>query len=41
MEYVVKSTSVNNFKNNLDKFWGKEEMFFDWESNLSAMLRCA
>ena len=26
-EYVVKSTSVNNFKNNLDKFWEKEEFF--------------
>ena len=32
---VVKASSVNNFKNGLDKFWCKEEMYYDWQTNMS------
>ena len=28
-------TSVNMFKNSLDKLWMKEEMYYDFEANIS------
>ena len=31
---VVNALSVNGFKNCLDKFWAKEEMYFDWKADL-------
>ena len=34
-DYIVKATSVNMFKNNLDKLWMKEEMYYDFEANIS------
>ena len=32
---VVCATSLNSFKNNLDKYWCKEDMYFNWESDMS------
>ena len=34
-DYVVKATSVNMFKNSLDKLWTNEEMYYDFEANIS------
>jgi len=31
---VVCAKSLNCFKNNLDKYWCKEDMYFNWESDL-------
>ena len=31
---VIKGESVNSFKNNLDKLWQKEEIYFDYKANL-------
>ena len=33
-DYVVKAISVNIFKNNLDKLWMKEEMYYNFEANI-------
>ena len=29
---VVLCLSINSFKNNLDKFWKNEELFYNWEA---------
>lgn len=34
-EYVVISDSLNSFKNNLDKLWVKENVYYDWEADLT------
>jgi len=34
-DYIVKASSVNMFKNNLDKLWVKEDMYYDFEANMS------
>ena len=34
-DYVVKASSINMFKNSLDKLWIKEEMYYDFEANMS------
>ena len=34
-DYVVKAASLNSFKNNLDKLWCKEDMYYDFEANMS------
>jgi len=34
-DYVVRASSVNMFKNSLDKFWIKEEMYYNFEANIS------
>ena len=34
--YVVCSGSLNSFKNNLDKFWSREDLVFNFEANISA-----
>ena len=34
---VIQSTSINNFKNNLDNHWKNEEIYYNWEVNLSAL----
>jgi hypothetical protein len=31
-DVVVCSASINIFKNNLDKFWAKEDFLYDWEA---------
>ena len=36
--WVVTSNNVNCFKNNIDKFWQNEEMYFDWEANLAGCI---
>jgi len=33
---VVESNSINNFKNNLDKFWQNEDVKFNWKANLTS-----
>jgi hypothetical protein len=35
---VVTCTSVNSFKNSLDNFWLKEEMYFNYKANLTGMI---
>ena len=35
---VVTATSLNMFKNRLDNFWCKEDMFYDVNANLTGML---
>ena len=35
---IVSSVTLNAFKNSLDKFWSKEEMFYDWEASLTGMI---
>ena len=35
---VVLSQSINAFKNNLDKLWIKEDIYYNWEANMSNML---
>jgi hypothetical protein len=37
-DYIVSSLTLNAFKNSLDKFWSKEEMFYDWEASLTGMI---
>jgi hypothetical protein len=37
-DYVVCSNTLNSFKNNLDKFWSKEDIIFNFEACLSASL---
>ena len=37
-DYVVCSCSLNSFKNNLDKFWEKEDFLYDYEAVLSASI---
>jgi len=34
---VVLSSSLNSFKNNLDKFWGPESVKFDFNEEMSAL----
>src|SRR6266516_3714529 len=34
-DFVVKASSINMFKNSLDKLWIKEEMYYDFEANMS------
>ena len=34
-DYIVKVTSLNSFKNGLDKLWCKEDMYYDFEANMS------
>ena len=34
-DYVVKASSINMFKNSLDKLWIKEEMYYDFEASMS------
>ena len=34
-DYVVKASSINMFINRLDKFWMNEEMYYDFEANMS------
>ena len=31
-DHVVKTSSINMFKNNLDKFWMNEEKYYDFEA---------
>src|SRR6266516_2966479 len=33
-DYVVKASSINMFKNSLDKLWMNEEMYYDFEANM-------
>jgi ribonuclease P/MRP protein subunit RPP40 len=33
-DYVVTSLSVNSFKNNLDKHWMHEDLYYNWEANV-------
>ena len=35
---VVCASSLNGFKNSLDKHWSNEEMVYDWEENISGVL---
>jgi hypothetical protein len=37
-EYVVASSSVNCFKNNLDKAWSSEDFLFDFEGRVPGTL---
>ena len=37
-DHVVSSTSINAFKNSLDRFWINEEMYFNYETNLTGMI---
>ena len=37
-DYIVKVTSLNSFKNGLDKFWEKEDFLYDYEAVLSASI---
>ena len=37
-DYVVSSTSVNNFKNNLDKAWFNEPFLFDYEAPVPGII---
>ena len=32
---IVKASSINSFKNGLDKLWCREDMYYDWETNMS------
>ena len=32
--WVVLSDSVNSFKNNLDKFWATQELYYNWEADI-------
>ena len=36
-EFIVRAPSVNSFKNNLDKLWVKEEMYYDYKTNMSCL----
>jgi hypothetical protein len=31
---VVMSSSLNSFKNSLDKLWSKEDMYYNWKANM-------
>ncbi len=33
-DYVVTSLSVNSFKNNLDKHWMHEDLYYNWEASV-------
>jgi len=37
-DVVVRSTSINSFKNSVDRFWCNEEIYYNWEANLSGVL---
>ena len=32
---VVSALSVNSFKNNLDRYWAEQEMYFNWKVDLT------
>ena len=32
--WVVLSESVNNFKNNLDKHWNSQDLYYDWKADI-------
>ena len=34
-DYFVKASSINMFKNSLDNLWITEEMYYDFETNMS------
>jgi len=34
MFFVITATSVNSFKNRLDKHWASQELRYDWEAEL-------
>ena len=34
-DYIVKASSINMFKNCLHKLWMNEEMYYDFEANMS------
>ena len=36
-DYIVKASSINIFKNSLDKLWLNEEMYYDFEANMSCI----
>jgi len=36
---VVTATSVNSFKNRLDKHWASQELRYNWEAELSVTAR--
>ena len=38
LDSVVLSQSINDFKNNLDKLWIKEDIYYNWEANMPNML---
>ena len=35
---IVMSTSINSFKNGLDKYWCDEEVLYNWEANLTSLV---
>ena len=34
-EHVVNSSSVNSFKNNLDKFWVSQEVYYNFKCDIT------
>ena len=32
--YVVLSENINTFKNNLDKFWASQDLYYNWEADI-------
>ena len=34
-EHVVNSSSVNSFKNNLDKFWASQEVYYNFKCDIT------
>jgi hypothetical protein len=36
-DYIVLSTSVNQFKNKLDKFWSGQELMFNYKADLTGV----
>ena len=35
---VVSALSVNSFKNNLDRYWADQEMYFNWKVDLTGSI---
>jgi len=33
--HVVNSSSVNSFKNNLDRFWSNQEVYYDFRCDIT------
>jgi len=33
--HVVNSSSVNSFKNNLDRFWSNQEMYYNFRCDIT------
>jgi len=36
-EHVVNSSSVNSFKNNLDKFWVSQEVYYNFKCDITGI----